>query len=147
MSVTSCSEPFVKGMKALRNEHFYLARVCFEQAVGEARTAPHCSFLALSLARTRTELQEAISLAIEAVENDPDNSVCYLNLGRVYLAAKERYKAIETFRKGLQCEINEEIVDELEQLGTRKSLPFPSLDRSHPLNKFAGKFLKRLQLR
>jgi len=39
------------------------------------------------------------------------------------------------------------IMDELRRLGIRKPPPFPSLDRSHPVNKFTGKLLSRMGMR
>ncbi len=143
----SGSEMFDKGMEALHNDHFYLARACFEQAVNEERCARHCSFLAFTMAKTGAHLEEAISLAREAVAREAENPVCYLNLGRVYLACGERSKAIEALRKGLQYSVNEEIVAELERLGTRKQPLFPSLRRDHPVNRYCGLLLARLHLR
>ncbi len=141
------SETFGKGMEALRHDHFYLARACFEQALNENRNAFHCSFLAFAMSRTGGGLEEATALALEVVECEPGNSVCYLNLGRVYLADGERKKAIAAFRKGLQYSVNEEIVAELERLGTRKPPLFPSLGRENPLNRYLGFLLARLHLR
>ena len=147
MADASGSETFDKGIEALRHDHFYLARACFEQAVNEDRNACHCSFLAFAMSRTGGHLEEATALAREAVACEPGNALCYLNLGRVYLADGERRKAIETFRKGLQYSVNEEILTELERLGTRKSPLFPSFERSHPLNRYLGILLARLHLR
>ncbi len=147
MADASGAVTFDKGIEALRNDHLYLARACFEQAVKEDRSACHCSFLAFAMARTGGHLEEAIALAREAVAREPGNSTCYLNLGRIYLAAEERAKAIEAFRKGLQYSVNEEIVAELERLGTRKPPLFPSLGRNHPFNHYAGLLLTRLHLR
>ncbi len=143
----SGSVTFVKGIEALRNDHLYLARACFEQAVHEERNAHHCSYLAFAMARTGGLVEESLALAREAVAREPENSVCYLNLGRVYLAANKRAKAIEAFRKGLQYSANAEIITELDRLGTRKPPLFPSLGRSHPINHFFGLLLARLRLR
>jgi tetratricopeptide (TPR) repeat protein len=141
------SVTFDKGIEALRNDHLYLARACFEQAMNEERSACNCSFLALPRARPGGGLKEATALALEAVAREPGNSLYYLNLGRIYLANAQRAKAIEAFRKGLQYSFNAEIVAELERLGTRKPPLFPSLGRHHPLNRYLGLFLARLHLR
>ncbi len=147
MAAASGSITFDKGIEALRNDHLYLARACFEQAVHEERNAYHCSYLAFAMARTGAQPEESLPLALEAVAREPGNSVCYLNLGRVYLANQQRGKAIEAFRKGLQDSANAEIIAELDRLGTRKPPLFPSLGRSHPLNHFFGLLLARLHLR
>jgi len=39
------------------------------------------------------------------------------------------------------------IMDELRRLGIRKRAPFPSLDRTHPLNRIAGKLLTTIHMR
>ncbi|NOZ24700.1 MAG: hypothetical protein GXO94_01200 [Nitrospirae bacterium] len=72
----------------------------------------------------------------------------YLNVGRAYLMANMKKDAIESFQKGLSFDPgNREIISELKSLGMRKRPIFPSLSRSHPLNKYPGIILTRLKLR
>jgi tetratricopeptide (TPR) repeat protein len=71
-------------------------------------------------------------------------AVLYLNLGRAYLAAGKRKDAYDTFHKGLEFDIaNNDLIQELEYLGIRKKIPIPFLERSHPLNNFFGKMLRK----
>lgn len=147
MSSRLAAEFFAKGLDALHNDHFYLARVCFEHAVNEERTPSNCSHLALAIARSRGEFREAIALAEEAIAKEPASSVHYLNLGRVYVLAGLKREALDTFRKGANCERNPEIIRELDAFAPRSPALFPMLRRSHPLNKYFGLMLTRLGLR
>lgn len=140
-------EIYEKGLHALANGHVYLALVCFEQAITVKKTPLCSSYLAFCLAKARGQYQEAISLCTDAMENDQGNSIHYLNLGRIYMLAGKREKALETLRRGLQFGNNEEILNELERLGTRKPPLIPTLKRDHPLNKYCGILLKKLGYR
>jgi tetratricopeptide (TPR) repeat protein len=144
MSNSQAEELFAKGLNALSNRHFYLALVCFEQSMQEEKTPLCCSYLAFCLAKARGQLAEAISLCEQTLENDPENTTHYLNLGRILMLAGQRGKAIKTFRQGLKLGASDEIVQELNEAGTRKHPPFPSLQRGHILNRMCGILLKTI---
>lgn len=147
MSITHAVGWHEKGVEALGADNVYLARTCFENAAKEERNPASRSYLALCQAKTRGKFDDAIALAHEAVIGEPENPVHYLNLGRIYLLAGKRQEAIEVFRKGLRQGMNDNIITELDLLGTRKPSPIPSLERNHPLNKYMGILLARLGLR
>lgn len=147
MSATIASEFFRKGMEALDHGHLYLARFCFKWAVTEERSPNHCSYLALSIASTRGEAMEAVSLAEEAVAAEPDNPLHYLRLGRVCLLVGDKTRAMEVFRTGARFGGHPEIIRELEALGSRKPAVFRQLPRNHPANRYLGLILSRLGLR
>lgn len=147
MSNTQAEESFAKGLHALSNGHLYLALVCFEQAVNVERSPLCCSYLAFCLAKARGQYAEAVSLCEEALGKDPTNAVHYLNLGRVHMLAGQREKALNVLRQGLNFGNSDEIIRQLNALGTRKPPVIPSLRREHPLNKFCGILLKKLGLR
>jgi tetratricopeptide (TPR) repeat protein len=123
------------------------------------------SYLGYCIARERGQVREAVRLCQSALNAEPNNPAHYLNLGRVYLLAKDKSKAIATFWKGISKAPGAEvgvivkraqrgharehnlILDELRRLGIRRKSPFPNLDRSHPLNRLAGKMLATLGLR
>jgi hypothetical protein len=50
-------------------------------------------------------------------------------------------------RQGLQCKENSALLREITVLGERKDPIFPSLPRSHPLNKYLGLVLAKLGAR
>lgn len=140
-------ELFVKGIDALENGHIYLALSCFEQAAAMERTPLHCSYLAYCLAKVRSQFPDAVKLCREAISRDPGNALHYLHLGRVYLMSGDRGKALDVLREGLGCDGREAVLRELALLGERKRPLFPSLDRSHPLNRYLGLLLNKLGVR
>lgn len=147
MSVARTAEWFSKGVEALGHGHVYLARACFEHAAEEDMSPPACSYLALCQAKTRGKFDDAVSLARMAIVEEPENPVFYLNLGRIYLLAGNKQEAIDVFRQGLQYGRSEEIIAELDRLGTRRPPPVRRLPRNHPLNKYLGIILSRLGMR
>ena len=140
-------EIYEKGLHALSNGHVYLALVCFEQAMNLEKSPLYCSYFAFCLAKARGQFREAMAMCAEALEKDPHNSVHHLNLGRIYLLAGKREKALQTFRQGMPFDRNNEIFRELEMMGTRRIPVIASLKREHPLNKYCGILLKKLGCR
>lgn len=123
------------------------------------------SYLAYCIAKERGQVREGVRLCQAALAAEPHNPAHYLNLGRIYLIAGQKPKALATFEQGLARDPAAEvgvpagspymgqgrqrsvIVDELRRLGIRKRAPFPSLNRTHPLNRIAGKLLTTIHLR
>ena len=123
------------------------------------------SYLGYCVAKERGKLREAVRLCQSALNAEPNNPAHYLNLGRVFLIAQDKGKAIAAFWKGISKAPGAEagvlvkraqrgharehnlILEELRRLGIRKKTPFPSLHRAHPLNRVAGKLLATLGLR
>jgi len=83
----------------------------------------------------------------EAMKEEPENSVHYLNFGRVYMLSGQRNDAMQIFREGLHHEENKDIVAELIKLGMRKSPVIPFFGRENLLNKYLGIVFTRLGLR
>ena len=92
-------------------------------------------------------MQKGMLLCREAMEKEPENSVHYLNLGRIHLVAGDKQEAIRVFRNGLAYGLNQEIIGALDSIGTRSPLVFRSLSRKNPINKFLGIILRKLGLR
>jgi len=70
----------------------------------------------------------------------------YLNLGRAYLAAKDKKGATEVFQKGLSFDKeNKDLVWEMKKLGERRKPLIPYLRRSNPINKYIGMILHTLK--
>ncbi len=147
MPNSQAAEIYEKGLQALSNGHDYLALVCFEQATNMEKNPLYCSYLALCLAKARNRFEDAITICGEALEKDSANSIHYLNLGRIYILAGQREKALETLRHGLLYQKTDEILRELEMLGMRKRPVFPFLRRGNPLNKYCGLLLKKVGYR
>jgi len=105
------------------------------------------SYYAFCIAKERGQFSKAISLCSEAIKKEPQNSLIYLNLGRICRLSKKKEDAVKIFREGLKFEVNQQIIDELTKLGIRKRPVIPFLNRRNPLNKYLGIILHKLRLR
>jgi Flp pilus assembly protein TadD len=146
MSTPEVEELVSKGLTAFNNGHTFLAMNCLEQALRLERSSIICSYLAYCLAVNRQNYDEAIALAREAAAEQPNNPVFCLNLGRVYLLAGRKDEAIRTFRQGLMFGRDEQLIAQLDNLGTRKRPVLRWLPRNHPVNKYLGLLVQRLGL-
>jgi tetratricopeptide (TPR) repeat protein len=138
---------FDKGMQTLAEGNIIAALSCFEKALATEDDPLISSFFAFCIAKERGEVQKAISLCTAAIKKEPEISFHYLNLGKIYLLRKDKKEAIHTFRQGLHYENNQQIIDELNRLGTRNPPLIPFLKRGNIINKYLGMILSRLKLR
>lgn len=70
-----------------------------------------------------------------------------LNLGRAYLAARQKKLAIAAFRFGLRVDnTNNDLLWEIRKLGSRRKPVFPFLKRSNLINKYAGRIAAKFRL-
>jgi len=147
-SVNSDAEEFYKaGLFLLKNETAREALVAFRRAHLMKETDPrYMSYYGLCLALGEKRIQEAVALCESAVKRDFVHADLFLNLGRVYLLAGSRWKAHRAFQKGLSLDTdNRDIHRELDRMGSRRPPVLPFLERSHPINKLAGKLLYKLR--
>lgn len=133
------------GLEALANGDTLSALVCFEKAIKIEDLPIIRSAYAFCIAKERGLFSKAISLCEEAIEKDAGNAEHYLNLGRILLLSNRKAEAVKVFRKGLNYELNHEIVNELNKLGLRKPPIIPFLKRSNPINKYLGILCRRLR--
>ncbi|MCL4492602.1 MAG: tetratricopeptide repeat protein [Nitrospirae bacterium] len=144
---TTAKELFEKGVEALSQNKTLPALASFEKAIQMGDNPAYYSYLAYCIAKERGQVRKAISLCEEAIQKDTENPVHYLNLGKVYLHAGNKEYAIKVFREGLKFERNQQIINELIKLATRKPPVIPFLNRDNPINKYLGIILKLLGLR
>ena len=137
----------MKGIEALAQNNTLSALFYFEKALDIEDSPIISSYFAFCIAKERGQLSKAISLCEEAIKKDPESSIHYLNLGRIYLLSNKREDAIKIFREGLNYEANQKIVDELNKLGTRKFPVISFLKRSSLINKYLGIIFNKLRLR
>jgi tetratricopeptide (TPR) repeat protein len=140
-------QQFKLALKALEEEDFKTALTLLENALGLHDNPDWHSYAGLCIAQERSDFTVAEHLCLASIEHDETNPVHYLNLGKVYLAAGKKWKAIETLREGMALGGNERILALLFQLGKRNPPVFRSLNRSHPINKYLGIFLHRRAVR
>jgi tetratricopeptide (TPR) repeat protein len=136
-----------RGSEAISQGEIISALSYFERALHIEESPVASSCFAFCIARERGQLSQAISLCTQAMRQEPQNPVHYLNLGRIYLLTGMKLDAIKILREGLRHEKNQQIIDELDSLGTRKPPILFFLKRSNPLNKYIGILLKKLGLR
>jgi len=138
---------FMKGLEAFDQNNTLSALFYFEKAMNRENNPVITSCFAFCIAKERGQLSKAISLCEEAIKKEPENSLHYLNLGKIYLLSNKKEDALKIFREGLRYGVNQQIVDELERFGARKPPVIPFLKRSNPFNKYLGIVLKKLRLR
>ena len=138
---------FASGMKMLAQGDSLSALGLFEKAVQIEDRPIYSSYYAFCIAKERGQFQLAVTLCQKAIAKEPHEPVHHLNLGKIFLIAGKKEDAIRTFREGLHQEYHQQIVDELNAIGTRKPPLFPFIKRSNPLNKYLGIILKRVGIR
>ena len=103
------------------------------------KAANGLSFFGLCLALVKKKYKEAIELCKRAIDLEFYNGDHYANLTRVYTAAGNRKKAIETAEAGLKILPDyEELLVARSELGVRSKPTVPFLDRAHPINVSLG---------
>ena len=130
-----------------RNEEYLRALTEFLDIYGgeepppmiSAKTATGLSFFGLCLALVQKKFKPAIELCKRAIELQFYNGDHYANLSRVYAAAGNRKKALETVESGLKLlPEHESLIEARTMLGVRSRPPVPFLDRSNPINVTLG---------
>ncbi len=142
-------ELFSRGREALKKGKTLEALALFEKAFNiEPENPRYQSFFGLCIACERGKIKEAITLCERAIQSEPYKVEGFLNLGRVYISAGLKLRAIEVLRKGLKTDNkNPEIIAELHSIGLRNKAIIPSLSRDHFLNKYLGIILSKFGFR
>jgi tetratricopeptide (TPR) repeat protein len=105
-----------------------------------AKTANGLSFFGLCLALVQKKFKPAIDLCKRAIELQFYNADHHANLARVYIAAGNRKKAVESVEAGLRIHPEDEYLHQVRKsLGIRARPAVPFLDRSNPINVSLGK--------
>ena len=103
------------------------------------KAANGLSYFGLTVALVQRKYKEAIELCKRAIELEFYNGDHYANLTRVYAAAGNRKKALETAEAGLKIlPDHEDLQKARAELGIRSRPPVPFLDRSNPINVALG---------
>ncbi|MEJ2200884.1 MAG: hypothetical protein P8X63_07710 [Desulfuromonadaceae bacterium] len=136
-----------KGRTALDQGNTLVAMMHLESAARISRTPTVLSCLGFCIAQEKKQLQKAAAMCLDAIKEEPNVPLHYLNLARIQNLSGHRLKAIRVLQRGLKYPGNQQIVAELKRLGIRKPLLFQQFGRNHPLNKYTGLLLTRLGLR
>lgn len=140
--------PLDDAIRAARAEDFLRALNIFLDIYGTddapriqtPRDASGLSFFGLCIALVRKQqIKLAIELCRRAIELEFYNPDHYANLARVYSAAGNRKKAVETAEQGLKLHPEDEyLLNVRHSLGVRANPAVPFLDRSNPINVTLG---------
>ncbi len=97
------------------------------------------SYFGLVLALVQKKYKIAVDLCKRAIDLEFYNGDHYMNLARVYLAAGNRKKAVETADAGLRLVPGHEGLTKVRrELGVRSRPLVPFLDRTNPVNVSLG---------
>ena len=135
------------GIAYLNDNNRLAALACFDKAFIIGKSPELLSYLSYCIATERGQIYEALKLCNNALSQETDNPVHYLNLGRIYLHAGKKEEALLILRKGLSFGDNQAIRSILEKIGTRGKPVFPFISRNNFLNKYVGILLHRLKLK
>ncbi len=103
------------------------------------KAANGLSYFGLCAALVQKKYKPAIELCRRAIDLEFYNGDHYANLARVYAAAGNRKKAVETAEAGLKvAPESETLLNARTELGIRARPPVPFLDRSNPINVTLG---------
>lgn len=136
-----------EAIKAAREEDFLRALTLFIDIYGTEDSPPirtpkdasGLSFFGLALALMQKKYKPAIDLCRRAIDLEFYNGDHYANLARVYLAAGNRKKAVETADQGLKLVPEHGYLTRVrESLGVRARPSVPFLDRTNPINVSLG---------
>lgn len=139
--------PIETAINAARDEDYLRALTLFLDLYGSdeaptlqnAKAAAGLSYFGLCLALVQRKFKPAIDLCRRAVDLEFYNGDHYANLARVYVAAGNRKKAIETIDSGLKLVPEHEgLLEVRASMGIRARPAVPFLDRSHPINVTLG---------
>ena len=147
LAIEEAKQKFDLALKAFDEKDFTTALTLIENALELHDNPNWYSYLGVCIAMERKDFLSGELRCLTSIDHDKDNPVHHLNLGKVYLAAGNKSKALETLRKGMAQGGNEKLLALLFQIGTRAPPFFSSLKRNHPLNKFFGIFLHKRAIR
>lgn len=152
-----------KALAALEPEKLFQAGVVFLERldrVGDALMAfkkahelvpddtRYASYYGLCLALAKRDTREAVPICMDAIRRDLYRPELFLNLGRVYLLARDRRRAHEAFCMGHRLDRRDPRINrELRRMGVRRRPPVPFLERGHVVNRWLGRVMARYGLR
>jgi len=138
-------DQFMSGVRMLYACRYQDALTHFQEAVVlEPQSKGYLSYLGLATAHAQGKYSDAEQLCRRAIEAEYHRPEHYVNLGEVYVLAGRKRDAIKTYQQALSWNPSHEAAhDALRRLGVRRPPVVPILGRSHPLNVFLGKTLRR----
>ncbi|HKS24214.1 MAG TPA: tetratricopeptide repeat protein [Thermoanaerobaculia bacterium] len=137
-----------QAIEATKEEDFLRALTLFVDVYGgddaptqlNSKSAKGLSYFGLCIALVQKKYKTAIDLCKRALELEFYNGDHYINLMKVYVAAGNRKKALETVESGLKLHPEDEaLLDARRSLGVRARPAVPFLGRTNPINVSLGR--------
>lgn len=147
MSETTIDAVLKQVTAAIDSQSYDLALMYIDQAPELADVPTVISYRAYCMAKGQGRIRDAIALCRDTIQQDPYDPRHYLILGRVFLLSDQKTQAIKIFRAGLKQGRDSEIIEELKEIGLRKTPVFSNIERNHPLNRITGRLLTLFGLR
>lgn len=147
MADIDARKEFDNGLASFKAGNILRALGHFEKAMAVHPTSLCASYYAYCMAKERGHVKKGIALCREALEQEPNNPVHYLNLTRIHLLGQNKEDALTVLREGMQYAPDPEIAALLEVIGMRKPPVVSSLHRDNPINLYLGLLLSKLGLR
>ena len=138
---------FSRALDALAAGETPSALALLERALKQSDNPSWYSYLGYCIAKERGQVKKGCDLCNASLELEPANPAHYLNLAKVHLVAGQKKEALQVLRQGISQGGSQEIIDLLDQIGTRKPPVFSFLPRDNWANKMLGLFLERTGLR
>jgi tetratricopeptide (TPR) repeat protein len=145
--MATLSQKINEAIATTRDEDYLKALTLFVDIYGgeeapsslNSKAATGLSYFGLCLALVQKKYKIAIDLCKRALELEFYNADHYVNLTRVYVAAGNRKKALETVEAGLKLHAEYEPLRHARRsLGVRARPAVPFLERSNPINVSLG---------
>ena len=146
--MSDANRKIVEGIEATREEDFLAGLTLFLDVYGTedqppisgTKAAEGLSYFGLCIALISKKYKTAIDLAKRAIDLQFYNGDHYANLTKIYVAAGNRKKALETIESGLKLHPDDEtLLQARRSLGVRARPAVPFLDRRNPINVSLGR--------
>jgi tetratricopeptide (TPR) repeat protein len=137
-----------EAIEATKEEDYLRAMTLFAEFYGgddaptqlNSKAAKGLSYFGLCIALVQKKYKTAIDLCKRALELEFYNGDHYVNLMKVYVAAGNRKKALETVEAGLKLHPEDDaLLAARRSLGVRARPAVPFLDRANPINVSLGR--------
>ena len=107
------------------------------------------SYLGMLRAARGVEVSEGLAQCQLAVNRDPQEALCYLNLSKAYFAAGDRYQCVRTLHRGLKLRTPHRklLMSFYQTIGLRRKPAIPFLSRDNVLNNLLGRLTWKMGAR
>jgi len=138
-------EHFMTGVRMLYACRYQDALTHFQEAaILEPMSRGYLSYLGLATAHAQRKYSDAEQLCRRAIEAEYHRPEHYFNLAEVFALAGRKPDAMKYYNQALSWNPSyEPALDALRRLGVRRQPVLPSLPRSHPINVFLGRTLRK----